>query len=660
MKNRTLLAVVFLLSLGACALLSARFIIPILSAPENSVPEPPAETNENRKPKKTLRAFRSQQELSSFFRKLAAQQKKRELKPMMKNESVTVPQSTPSSTSSVKTTQSVTAGKGAADESITNVQTAGVDEGGIVKLHGRHLIILRRGRLFTVAIGDNSLQPISMVDAFAPNIDPEETWYDEMIVSGNTIAVIGYSYDRGGTEIGLFNIDEAGKLRYRSTYHLRSDDYYSSRNYASRLVGSQLVFYSPQSLWLDSENQAPKLPALRKWRKGVTDKEFQTITAPTRIYQPPRTVNSDYGLTLHTVTVCDLARTEFSCQATSVIGPEGRVFYVSEKSVYVWVSDWWDGTEEQKNSSMLYQMPLDGSAPTAVGVSGSPVDQFSFLESEDGFLNVLVRSEANGDGMWKAETTDGDTALLRVPPGSFSDGSQNIPASRYRELPAPEGYTFQNRFVGDYLLYGTGNSWGYQNKQTPSSFYAVRWTDGTVRKIPLEHSVDRIEPMGRDAVIVGTNGNDLYFSPLSLSDGARLQSSYKRQNATQGELRSHGFFYKPETANTGWLGLPIRKAGRPGFESLFEDSASILFLRNESLKFSELGELDSQPDKSTDDNCRASCVDWYGNARPLFIGGRVFALLGYEIVEGAITTGGIREKRRISYAPRMAKAMREN
>ena len=58
------------------------------------------------------------------------------------------------------------------EESVTNVQHAGVDEGGIVKLHGDHLVVLRRGRLFTVAIGDDALKPISAVDAFGPDIDP--------------------------------------------------------------------------------------------------------------------------------------------------------------------------------------------------------------------------------------------------------------------------------------------------------------------------------------------------------------------------------------------------------------------------------------------------------------------------------------------------------
>jgi hypothetical protein len=75
-------------------------------------------------------------------------------------------------------------------------------------------------------------------------------------------------------------------------------------------------------------------------------------------------------------------------------------------------------------------------------------------------------------------------------------------------------------------------------------------------------------------------------------------------------------------------------------------------LRNESLRLNELGELASAAEGEVKDACRASCVDWYGNARPLFLRGRVFALLGYEIVEGAFAENRIRETRRISYAPR--------
>ena len=99
------------------------------------------------------------------------------------------------------------------------------------------------------------------------------------------------------------------------------------------------------------------------------------------------------------------------------------------------------------------------------------------------------------------------------------------------------------------------------------------------------------------------------------------------------------------------LGLPISVPGRAGYKHLFESSAAILFLRNDSLQFREVGELGSQPERAVDDQCRASCVDWYGNARPLFLRGRVFALLGYEIVEGKLDDGRIHELRRVNYAP---------
>jgi len=43
--------------------------------------------------------------------------------------------------------------------------------------------------------------------------------------------------------------------------------------------------------------------------------------------------------------------------------------------------------------------------------------------------------------------------------------------------------------------------------------------------------------------------------------------------------------------------------------------------------------------------------DWYGNARPLFVRGRIIALLGYELVEGNRQGESITEVRRVSFAP---------
>jgi hypothetical protein len=627
MKNfflLTLTAVLITSGLLACTETTTDTIPPVLAS--DLIPR-----------KRTMEAFKSEAELVLYLRQLAEKQRRRVEKEAKAEATNAAPLAGFNQFDK-------------ADESVTNTQHAGVDEGGIVKVHGDHLVVLRRGRLFTVAIGDGALKPISAVDAFAPDMDPSSTWYDEMLVSGNTVVVIGYSYQRGGTEVGLFDITDEGKLSYRSTYHLRSNDYYSSRNYASRLIGNKLIFYAPQYFYPGANDPFESFPAVRKWHKDAKQDEFRRIVPATRVYRPQADFSIDYNVALHTVTVCDLANGGFDCQATSVVGPSGHTFYVSPDSVFVWASSW--GRSARENQSLLFRMPLDGSGPGALRVSGSPVDQFSFLQSADQHLNVLVRSQANGDGMWAAESTAGSVALMRIPIMSFSDGSEIVPASSYRRLPKPEGYTFQNRFVGNYLIYGTGSGWGYPTKQSDkSNLFIVDWSRGNSHQLTLPHGVDRIEQMGSDAVIVGTDGKDLHFSSLRLGQWPEVVSRYTRKEASQGELRSHGFFYKPDGDTSGMLGLPISVPGRAGYKHLFESSAAILFLRNDSLQFREVGELGSQPERAVDDQCRASCVDWYGNARPLFLRGRVFALLGYEIVEGKLDDGRMQELRRVNYSP---------
>ena len=638
------MVIVFVAAISAVAAFS--YAATNLPVPVPPVPEPIEALT---KPAKTMRAFRSAEELKDFFKALAEKQN-RGRRDMQKGAAANTAAASPMSLDGVDS-------KAEADDSITNTQHAGVDEGGIVKVHGDHLVILRRGRLFTVKVGDDSLRPVASIDAFAPGINPSSDWYDEMLVSGDTVVVIGYSYGRGGTEINLFDIGREGSLDYRSTYHLRSNDYYSSRNYASRLIGNKLIFYTPQYLGYHDEPMK-RFPAVRRWHKNAKEDEFRSVVEPTRVYRAEKTIEPGYGLALHTVTVCDLGGDGFSCSASAVLGAPGRVFYVSPTSVYVWTTDWNHAGGRAKSSSMLYKMPLDASAPSALGVMGGPVDQFSFLESDDQHLNVLVRSDGEGEQMWGSEFAAGDVALFRTPLSSFADGSLPAPSYRYRELPKPEGYTFQNRFVGNHLLYGTGSGWGRPEKRNSANLFVVSWASGGLTELQLNHGVDRIEQLGSDAVVVGTNGTDLHFTPVSLGWGASVKESFVRKNASQGETRSHGFFYKPQGKDSGLLGLPIARQGRPGYRHLVEGSAAIIFLRNDNLEFTEAGELDSR-NPGTNDGCRASCVDWYGNARPLFLRNRVFALLGYEIVEGSLSGDRIRETRRINYSPRSAKGTGE-
>ena len=560
-----------------------------------------------------------------------------------------------------------------AADSITNVQTAGVDEGGIVKSAGDFLIVLRRGRLFTVRVGGDQLQPVAAVDAYAPGSDPQGAWYDELLVSGRDVVVIGYSYARGGTEIGLFELGGDGALRYRATHHLRSFDYYSSRNYASRLIGRHLVFYTPTLLSPWTPEPWQQFPALRRWQGGADAAAFKRIVPATRVYRSDDEFEPGETLALHTVTRCELGGDDLRCESTAVLGPAARVFYVAQGSVYVWTSRWRrrpavpdSRAEPPRSLSAVFRLPLDGAAPSALKTVGVPIDQMSFLE-EGGHLNVLLREPGRGEAMWGGESTAGAMALLRVPLAEFGDGISSARAEHYRRVPATVAGVVQNRFVGDWLL------WGGPRDVNGNSAWALRYAGaGGAIALSPGHAVERIEALGRDAVLVGSSGADLHFSAVRLARGdARPAGRHVQPGVAQGETRSHGFFYRAQAGDDGVLGLPVLGAGarRRGVYAGAQGSVSVLFLRNRDLQFTPLGQLNTGEGGVRDDGCKASCVDWYGNARPIFLGERLLALMGYEIVEGRIESAAWRtgeapdapaverlverlvERRRVSFAP---------
>ena len=106
------------------------------------------------------------------------------------------------------------------------------------------------------------------------------------------------------------------------------------------------------------------------------------------------------------------------------------------------------------------------------------------------------------------------------------------------------------------------------------------------------------------------------------------------------------------------LGLPVARPLAYSPSRFLGSSAAMLFLRREQRRLSPAGELEAHAEKARDDGCIVSCVDWYGNARPIFLGDRTFALLGYELVEGRVSGGRIREVARLNFAPEAPKKAR--
>jgi len=551
---------------------------------------------------------------------------------------------------------SETEGMGDSGESITNVQEIGVDEGDIVKAYKDYLVILRRGRIFTVSFsegGRDVVKPVDMVDAY-PAGYTQGTWYDEMLIYKNTIIVIGYSYTLSATEIHLFNIDDEGKLTHSKTYTLDSNDYYSSRNYASRLVDDNLIFYMPYYLFTyDYSGPIAKrklsIPQVKEWLHDNELSNGVDILDKTDIYKPVQDSNIP---TLHVVAKCSLEG-KFTCSAKAVLGPYSRTFYVSPEHIYVWVSDPYSSYYEEDDSeqnSYVYMISIEELTAGVVKAQGGPLDQFSFKEDSSGYLNVLLRDNTAGDAMWNSEETSGQLALMRVPLSEFTREASEIQRINYTLLTTPEGYSLQNRFAGEYLLYGAGSSWVSDENKTERFVYVKKYDSKTdAQKVALSHDVDRIEVMGNGAIVVGSRGDDLRFSSIELSNSVERKDTYILKDAVQGETRSHGYFYKQWDDATGIIGLPVRDYGS-AYYSLFEGSSYIQFLKVDAEKsLSNLGSLVSGEEVVIEDQCEFSCTDWYGNARPIFYSGRIFALLGYELIEGTYQGNEILEVGREEY-----------
>ncbi len=526
-------------------------------------------------------------------------------------------------------------------ENITNNQVAGVAEGGIVQNLGEYLIVLRRGRLFSIHVGaDGSLTPRSVVDVSPPPrrprrppwVDDEEwaemqevlayadednAWYDEILVhpSSRRIVLVGYSYELEATELSLFRMRRDGRLVYEDTAHLKSSDYYSGTNYASRLLGNRLVLYVPVSVIDESYGRVGQLSFRGRgaWRD---------LAASARVFQANG--RRDHTM-LHALVTCDL-RTGFSCRASGVLGGLSTQFYISSDALYIHTEEdrseyaidaHYERDEEADDLPMypstLYRLSLDGRHAGAVSVTGSPLNQFSFHD-DGGSLRVLLDDD---------DSRDEGPVLVEYPLSVFANGTGDVVGC------ALPGEVAQNRFMSHHLLYGAGDA-----------LVVHEYASGATTQLTLTHAMGRIEPLGEGALVAGTGVDGVQFTSVDLAPAVpEVAGTFSQPSQTAQETRSHGFFFRADTGRSGIFGL----AG------VGDESGLVSFGKVEDLTLSSLGALRSRR-ASGEDHCVVSCTDWYGNTRPIFLGDRIFALLGYELVEGRLSAGEVTSVQRVDFS----------
>jgi hypothetical protein len=559
--------------------------------------------------------------------------------------------------------------------SITNVQTAGVDEGDIVKLYGRFLIVLQDGRLFSVDTGASS-RDLALVDRADVYRDPDaDAWYDEILVHDDRVVVTGYNYGAEATEFSVFSIGDDGRFTREGTYFLSSNDYYDSENYATRLVNGNLVIYTPLDVSEMGSEDRPKWPLVRRW---VREDDADMLLSPGRrlfeardIYRPVQETLDPY---VHTISVCPLgsarAGDELDCRSTAVVGGPWREFYVSNDHIYLWLSASYDyymrrqneaacaartpGSFEYAGPAALYQISLRNGRPRAMFVRGAPYDQLGMEATADEFRALAVWI----DGRCDDEYEDLPLRYFSTRFDAFSTTPRPAPAERFTPVPSPGGSAMENRFAQGYLVYGGRSSWGSYPPSRSIERQTARVvtvpTDRPNEAVVLEapHNVIRVESLGTSAIVTGYRDSEaLSISLVDLRAAPRIASTALLTGRYESEGRSHAFNATVGADGAGLMGLPTvevrSRSGRWWWNSESSDVSFLSFDANGAL--ASLGVLATRAESAHPGYaCEVSCIDWYGNSRPIFIGARVFALSGTELIEGKVDGGRIEELGRVN------------
>lgn len=573
----------------------------------------------------------------------------------------------------VVTSSRISSSSASMTTAITNVQTLGVDEGDIVKMIGRFLVVLQDGRLFVADTGRNA-RDLRLVDrANVYTRDDSDAWYDEILVHENRILVTGFSYEQEATEFTVFSLSPSGRLTREGAYYLSSNDYYDGDNYATRLVDGNLVIYTPLGD-LESAGET-RWPLVRRWLRegedGALLTQGRSLFDAYDIYRP---IQATYEPTIHTISVCPLgsprAGDELECRSTAMVGPRRREFYVSNDNIYLWLYHGREYPRDEErecaenaettfgyaDEAALFQIDIRDGRPRAMFVRGMPNDQLGLEESTGQFRALSV--------WWNFDCNNAPEELplryFATPTSAFSTNPERAPESAFTPVPSAGGRGLENRFTAGHLVYGGRDRWSSYayddaDEDPPHGrIVAVPTSNPSAAQvIEAPHQIIRVESIGEDAVVTGYGaGSALNVSIVDLSASPQIADTAVMAGRYETEGRSHAFNASIEENGSGLLGLPTGQAqwrsGRWVWDSESSDVSFLALDANGGL--ATLGELVTAKDGNVDPayECDVSCVDWYGNSRPIFADGRIYALSGTELIEGRVAEGRIVELARLN------------
>jgi hypothetical protein len=559
----------------------------------------------------------------------------------------------------------------ASDVGITNNQVAGVDEGDIVKLSGDYLLTLRHGQLSSIAIrrgGKDALIHIGTINVF-PDSWRYDTWYDEMLVVEDRVLVLGYNYDLGASEVHRLQLNSDGRLVYQDGFLFKSSDYYDSENYAARVKDGKLVIYMPTPLlknarWSDEDAEVgwPKFVKISDWKRDNT--RWTDAVTPKDVFKPVRPALDP---TLHTFVSCSVVSPDISCSGVSFISETRAEYFVSNEHVYLWSRSWQESdllnyqfssyrrtdelpmrgaTNDRPVDASICQIDLSSINVGCVAVDGIPRNQFSF-HVENGALYAALDYEADRNEMRYM-------GLYKVPLEAFGRANPETykPFILMPSLPDP----INMRFVNGFLFTGS-QTYDREKIEAIEFVLATSLASGKTKKVALSHAVDRLEVLDDHVFVSGsTQRFDLAYSILENNGGWRNILSRTMYGLVEDESRSHAFNFHQFDRGTRIIGFTTlskdKLNGEPGYYFRDDDTPTDITFVGYSLlaETFDAGKLTGRAlPKQMKSACESSCIDWYGNSRPFFIGNRIFGLTGDELIEARYIGEKVKEINRIRY-----------
>jgi hypothetical protein len=366
--------------------------------------------------------------------------------------------------------------------------------------------------------------------------------------------------------------------------------------------------------------------------------------------------------------VCPLgsprAGDELECRSTAIVGPERREFYVSNDHIYLWLFPG-DGDFEQVDCyvskpggfddaapSAIYQIDLASGQPRALFVRGVPNDQLGMEATADDFHALAVWVDARCD-----LPDDLPVRFLSAPLTAFSTRPQALLRHQFTPLPSVGGRGIENRFTAGHLVYGgrgERSSYAFEGAGSRTGRVVAAPSNMPSAAVMLEapHEIIRIESIGENAVLTGySNADALSISVLDLRATPRISDTVHLPHRYESEGRSHAFNFTIGADGAGLMGLPTAQAQwRSGRWVWDSESSDVSFLSLTSTgRLTSLGALLTRRNAVHGSyRCEVSCIDWYGNTRPIFVNGRVLALSGVELIEGTVENAQIVERRSVN------------